>query len=178
MQDPFDRARGCCFTGHRPNALPDAGIERKPGMRALDELLSRAVERAVSDGFTEFYAGGALGFDTLAAEAVLRVRQSDSSVSLHLALPGLDQTEGWSENQLLRYEQIRVGASEVWYSAERCSPASMQKRNRYLVDHASRCVAYLRRMKGGTLYTVNYALDSGVEVDNLAERWLDLEPFE
>ena len=49
---------------------------------------------------------------------------------------------------------------------------------RYLVDHASRCVAYLRRMKGGTLYTVNYALDSGVEVDNLAERWLDLEPFE
>jgi hypothetical protein len=54
----------------------------------------------------------------------------------------------------------------------------MQKRNRYLVDHASRCVAYLRRMKGGTLYTVNYALDSGVEVDNLAERWLDLEPFE
>ena len=178
MQDPFDRARGCCFTGHRPNALPDAGNERKPGMRALDELLSRAVERAVSDGFTEFYAGGALGFDTLAAEAVLRVRQSDSSVSLHLALPGLDQTEGWSENQLLRYEQIRAGASEVWYAAERCSPASMQKRNRYLVDHASRCVAYLRRMKGGTLYTVNYALDSGVEVDNLAERWLDLEPFE
>ena len=41
-----------------------------------------------------------------------------------------------------------------------------------------RCVAYLRRMKGGTLYTVNYALDSGVEVDNLAERWLDLESFD
>ena len=178
MQDPFDRARGCCFTGHRPNALPDAGNERKPGMRALSELLTRAVERAVADGFTEFYTGGALGFDTLAAEAVLNLRQQDSSISLHLALPGLDQTEGWSTEQLRRYEKILAGASEVWYSAERCSPASMQKRNRYLVDHASRCVAYLRRMKGGTLYTVNYALDSGVEVDNLAERWLDLEPFE
>ena len=41
MQDPFDRARGCCFTGHRPNALPDAGNEQKPGMRALSELLDR-----------------------------------------------------------------------------------------------------------------------------------------
>ena len=54
----------------------------------------------------------------------------------------------------------------------------MQRRNRYLVDHATRCVAYLRRMKGGTLYTVNYALDSGIEVDNLAERLLDLEAFD
>ena len=178
MQDPFDRARGCCFTGHRPNALPDAGNEQKPGMRALSELLTRAVERAVSDGFTEFYAGGALGFDTLAAEAVLNLRQQDSTVSLHLALPGLDQAEGWNAEQLQRYERILAGSSEIWYSAERCSPASMQKRNRYLVDHASRCIAYLRRMKGGTLYTVNYALDSGVEVDNLAECWLDLEPFE
>ena len=178
MQDPFNPVRGCCFTGHRPNALPDAGNERQSGMRALRALLERAVERAVSDGYTDFYAGGALGFDTLAAEAVLRVRQNDSSVCLHLALPGLDQTEGWSVDQLSRYEAILSQASEVWYAAERCSPASMQKRNRYLVDHASRCIAYLRRMKGGTLYTVNYALDSGVEVDNLAECWLDLEPFE
>ena len=178
MQDPFDRACGCCFTGHRPNALPDSGNEQQPGMRALVALLERAVERAVCEGCTEFYAGGALGFDTLAAEAVLRARQSDPCVSLHLALPGLDQTEGWTAAQLSRYEAIRSQASEVWYAADRCSPASMQRRNRYLVDHARLCVAYLRRMKGGTLYTVNYALDSGVAVDNLAERWLDLEPFE
>ena len=75
MQNPFDRTCGCCFTGHRPTALPDAGNERKPGMRALCLLLERAVERAVSDGFTAFYTGGALGFDTLAAEAVLRPRR-------------------------------------------------------------------------------------------------------
>ena len=175
MQDPFDRARGCCFTGHRPNALPDAGNERSPGMRALGFLLDRAVERAVSDGFTAFYAGGALGFDTLAAEAVLRYQSLDPSISLHLALPGQDQTEGWSAAQLARYDAIRTRASEIWYAAERCSPGSMQRRNRHLVDHANRCIAYLRRMKGGTLYTVHYALNSGLEVDNLAERLMDLD---
>ena len=178
MHDPFDRARGCCFTGHRPNALPEAGNEEKPGMRALCLLLERAVERAVSDGFTVFYTGGALGFDTLAAEAVLRCQAGDPSISLYLALPGQDQAEGWSAFQLAQYNLILAGASDVWYAAERCSPGSMQRRNRYLVDHASRCVAYLRRMKGGTLYTVNYALDAGLEVDNLAERLLDLESFE
>ncbi|MCE5188150.1 MAG: DUF1273 domain-containing protein [Eubacteriales bacterium] len=178
MQNPFDRARGCCFTGHRPNALPDLGAERKPGMRVLTALLDRAVMQAVSDGYTEFYAGGALGFDTLAAEAVLRMQANDPSISLHLALPGHDQTNGWDANQLARYNAILLGAAEVWYAAEHCSPSSMQRRNRYLVDHANRCVAYLRRMKGGTLYTVNYALDSKLEVDNLAERLLDLEPFE
>ena len=175
MQDPFDRASGCCFTGHRPNALPELGSEQKPGMCALREMLERAVLRAAQDGLTAFYTGGALGFDTLAAEAVLRLRQSDASITLHLALPGYDQTEGWSEQQLLRYNAILERAGSVWYAAERCSPGSMQKRNRYLVDHASRCVAYLRRMKGGTLYTVNYALDSGVEVDNLAERLLMMQ---
>ena len=178
MQDPFDRARGCCFTGHRPSALPDLGNEQKTGMRALTALLMRALERAVSDGYTAFYAGGALGFDTLAAEAVLRLKQDDPSISLHLALPGKDQTEGWSAVQLARYSAVLSGASSVWYAAERCSPGSMQRRNRYLVDHANRCIAYLRRMKGGTLYTVNYALDSGVAVDNLAERMLDLDLFD
>jgi hypothetical protein len=29
-------------------------------------------------------------------------------------------------------------------------------------------------MRGGTLYTVNYALDSGIPVDNLAERMMYL----
>ena len=178
MQNPFDRTRGCCFTGHRPTALPEAGNEEKPGMRALCLLLDRAVERAVSDGFTVFYAGGALGFDTLAAEAVLRRQARDPSISLFLALPGQDQTAGWNAAQLARYRAILDRASDVWNAAECCSPSSMQRRNRYLVDHANRCVAYLRRMKGGTLYTVNYALDSGVEVDNLAERWLDLESFD
>ena len=71
-------------------------------------------------------------------------------------------------------QAILDAANEVWYAAEVCSPESMRRRNRYLVDQTGRCIAYLRRMRGGTLYTVNYALDSGIPVDNLAERMMDL----
>ena len=174
MQDLFNRVGGCCFTGHRPEALPAYGDEQSDEMLALVYLLNRAVEAAIEDGVTEFYVGGAQGFDTLAAECVLRFRELHPALSLRLALPGRNQTSGWRSADKARYMRILEQANEVWYAAELCSPESMRKRNRYLVDQTGRCIAYLRRMRGGTLYTVNYALDSGIPVDNLAQRLMDL----
>ncbi len=170
MQDPFDRAGSCCFTGHRPSALPAHGDERAAQMKHLLLLLDCAVAAAIEDGVTAFYTGGAQGFDTLAAECVLRHRAEHSGLSLCLALPGRDQTDGWSAREQARYAAILWQANEVWYAAETCCASSMRRRNRYLVDRAGRCIAYLRRMRGGTLYTVNYALNAGIPIDNLAER--------
>lgn len=172
MQDLFNRVNGCCFTGHRPSALPALGRADSEEMLHLNFLLERAVVSALEDGVSEFYVGGAQGFDMLAAEAVLRQRGQFPGLSLRLALPGRNQTDGWRIGDIARYERILEHAADVWYAAEICSQESMRRRNRYLVDHASRCIAYLRRMHGGTLYTVNYALDSGVPVDNLAERMM------
>jgi len=170
MQDLFRGKRACCFTGHRPYALPDRGDEAGRGMRALIYQLDGAVRAALEAGVTTFLTGGALGFDTLAAEAVLALAAATPRVRLVLALPGRDQTDGWSDADAARYEAIRSAASEVVYAADRCGKLSMQTRNRYLVEHADCCVAYLRLMRGGTLYTVNYALERGVPVLNLAER--------
>lgn len=178
MQDPFDagfdRARTLCFTGHRPEALPERGNEQKSGMRALKNALDEAVLRALDEGFQTFLAGGAKGFDTLAAEAVLR-HAAGGTARLFLALPGLDQTAGWEIADVARYESV-LAAAGVWYAAEQCSPDSMRRRNRFLVDHAGKCVAYLRRMRGGTLYTVRYALENGVPVENLAMPVPEREP--
>ncbi len=169
MQDPFRNKTACCFTGHRPNALPDRGDEQKSGMRALSALLEETVCLALDAGVTTFLAGGARGFDMLAAETVLRCGAAVPAVRLVLALPGRDQADGWRADETARYEAIRSAADEVWYAAERCSAASMRARNRRLVDDSDCCVAYLRRMRGGTLYTVRYALERGVPVLNLAE---------
>ncbi|MBA4348352.1 MAG: DUF1273 domain-containing protein [Clostridiales bacterium] len=173
MQDRFKQV-SCCFTGHRPDALPAHGDDSSEEMQQLLYCLGRAVEAAIEDGVTNFYVGGAQGFDTLAAEYVLRQRVLRPALSLRLALPGQNQSSGWNARDKARYQAILEEADEVWYAAELCSPESMRRRNRYLVDQAGRCIAYLRRMRGGTLYTVNYALDSGIPVDNLAEHLLDL----
>ena len=70
------RKNACCFTGHR-EILPE---DREPLRTAL---LSEIQRLYAEKGVTEFYTGGARGFDTMAAEAVLKTREA-LPVRLHL----------------------------------------------------------------------------------------------
>lgn len=45
----------------------------------------------------------------------------------------------------------------------------MHKRNRHLVDNSGYCICYLTRTQGGTAYTVDYALERGLPVINIAD---------
>ena len=65
------RKNACCFTGHREIPPED----REP-LRAA--LLSEIQRLYAEKGVTEFYTGGARGFDTMAAEAVLKIRRSSA----------------------------------------------------------------------------------------------------
>ena len=163
----------CCFTGHRARYLPDGGDEAAPAMRQLKTLLLHRVEEAVSCGVHTFLAGGADGFDTLAAEAVLTRMSLYPELKLVLALPSRTQAAYYSADMRARYARILGAASEVHYASEADNGArAMRSRNRYLVDHADCCIAYLTRGAGGTMYTVNYAFERGLSFYNLAEELL------
>ena len=74
----MERESCCCFTGHR--RIPDQeGLWLRRRLR--EEILSLAEE-----GVVTFLTGGALGFDTMAAQEVLRVRAMAVSYT-HLTLP-------------------------------------------------------------------------------------------
>ena len=60
------RRETCCFTGHRN--LP---AEHLP---AIPSLLDDTVAELIGRGIVDFACGGARGFDTLAAQSVLRAR--------------------------------------------------------------------------------------------------------
>ena len=62
--------RTCCFTGHRE--IPQSHLP------ALQKKLEETIRELVSQGFTRFEAGGALGFDTLAENIVLRIKEEFS----------------------------------------------------------------------------------------------------
>ena len=162
----FEGKTACCFTGHRPKALPD---EKSGGMALLKLLLARTVQEAAAAGVTTFLCGGAEGFDTLAAEAVIAVRTDYPGLRLVLALPSRNFLAGRSFRERLRAENILHEADEAVYASEADNSAvAMKTRNRYLVDHADCCVCYLTKTRGGTLYTANYALTAGIPVKNLA----------
>ena len=149
----------CCFTGHRKIAPAQQMI--------VAERLCDTVEKLIRGGFTEFLAGGALGFDTMAAQCVLSLKEKYPHIKLVLALPCVTQTKGWSAEDVWIYENIKQQADKVVYTSQESARGCMFKRNRYLVDHSSVCVAYLTGNKGGTAYTVAYANQKGLIVINL-----------
>ena len=149
----------CCFTGHRN--IP----QRKS--RQIQERLRNEIVTAIQNGYTFFYAGGAIGFDTMAAQAVLELKAQYPYIKLILVLPCVNQTDGWEQSDIDEYERIRVLADEVIYTSEEYKKGSMHKRNRYLVDHSSLCICYMTRKSGGTAYTVGYAENKGITIVNI-----------
>ncbi len=153
--------RTVCFTGHR--RIPASQ------MPEVSKKLRTVVVDLINRGYCHFAAGGALGFDTLAAEVVLSLREAFPHIDLTLALPCPDQTKGWTEESVRRYEEIKGMADKVVYTSRKYAYGCMQKRNRYLVDHSCVCVCYLTERSGGTFYTVNYAAAKSLCVINIAE---------
>ena len=151
----------CCFTGHR--ALPPE--ERG----AIAYQLERTVIMLIQAGIRFFGAGGARGFDTLAAQTILKLQRKYPHIRLILVLPCLSQTQGWRDEDIKVYESIKTAADKVTYTSEKYTQGCMHKRNRHLVDHSSICVCYLTEDRGGTAYTVNYAKKQGLKVINLAD---------
>ena len=150
-----------CFTGHRTiPMLKKWKIEKK---------LKETLEALIDNGYCYFGAGGALGFDTIAAQTVLALKKKHPEIKLILVLPCKNQTRGWEEKDVSVYESIIEQADKVVYTQEHYDRGCMFKRNRHLVDNSSVCVAYLTEEKGGTAYTVNYANQKGVKVINIAE---------
>lgn len=155
------REKTACFTGHRK--IPPESISE------LSQRLKNTLLRLTEEGYMYFGAGGALGFDTLAAQCVLSLRKRYSHIKLILVLPCTTQTKGWSKDDIAVYEEIKSQADKVVYTSQEYTRGCMHKRNRHLVDNSSACISYLTENKGGTFYTVNYAKSKGVEVINIAE---------
>ena len=160
--EPATPARTCCFTGHR--RIPEAHIE------ALYRLTDEAILTLYKEGVRTFRTGGALGFDTIAALRVLRMKAVDlPDIRLHLILPCREQSSKWSKSDIEQYNVILGCADAVTYTSEHYISGCMQIRNHALLKNSDYCVAYLTGSTGGTAYTVTKAFRDDIPVINLAE---------
>lgn len=150
----------CCFTGHR--FLPE---EKADAIRYTLECL---IHELCENGCREFISGGAIGFDMMAAEAVLKLKKTFPEIILVMALPCRDQHIKWGKADRLRYEKLLSHADKTVYLSESYVTGCMHLRNKYMIDNAELCVAYLKNRGGGTEYTVRYALEKERAIVNLA----------
>ena len=156
METIMNRETTCSFTGHRNIALAN--------IKNLEFSLETAVSALIDQGFTEFFSGGALGFDQLAARTVLKLKKTCPDVRLSMILPCKNQDKFWSAQEKENYRELLFLSDKIVYTSEGYHKGCMQKRNRYLVDSAGCILAYLNHATGGTKYTVNYAEETGVPV--------------
>lgn len=141
----------CSFTGHRKLPSEEYGNLKKQLCETCENLI-------VSNGVNYFYCGGALGFDTLAANVILSLKEKYSEISLILVLPCKDQADKWNYDSKREYEYILSYADDVIYTSEFYDDRCMQKRNKYLVDNSLYLITYLRKDMSGTKATRNYAV--------------------
>lgn len=76
------KEKTCCFTGHR--LLPKAEIP------IIKTELKKAIIELINDGVVYFGTGGALGFDTIAAQTILNLKVDYPQIKLILVLPCKD----------------------------------------------------------------------------------------
>ena len=150
-----------CFTGHR-----EIPFFQK---RRLKAKVKSAITDAKRNGNRYFGAGGALGFDMLAAQTVLELKADYPDIKLILVLPCLNQTRGWAQEDVKEYERIKAAADKVTYISKEYYNGCMHKRNRHLVDNSSLCICYLTKQSGGTAYTVSYAESHDLKIVNVAQ---------
>ena len=149
----------CSFTGHRK-------IEDRHRGK-ISELLLRAIHYAYGLGCRDFYTGGALGFDTAAAQEVIRFRMSHPDCRLILLLPCRDQSSMWNSNQVSLYEYVLTEADSVIYVSDSYNDGCMRKRNERLAKTCDILIAYVGRERSGAGQTVRIARSLGREVYNL-----------
>ena len=155
-------SKTCCFTGHRE--LPPYGSAE---YGALVNALESAVNDAVAEGCTRFIVGGAEGFDLLAGEWILALKQVLPDISLAVFIPHRGQARAFSPADKRRYRTVLDHADETVCLSETYHAGCMRERNAKMVQEADLCIAYVRKRSSGSASTMKMAEAKGIPVFRL-----------
>lgn len=163
-----------CFTGHREFINESDKVANERLTSYLVGVLTEFVE---TKGVTDFYAGGASGFDNFAANCVLKVKETHPEIKLIEVLPfdRNNMSAGWSDSdrRLLLY-LCKKADLVVEEKGSQHYGGCYKDRNQYMVDHADYCVAWydaVNKEKSGTGQTVRMANRKKIPVKNIFEEF-------
>lgn len=149
MTEEEKRFHRCCFTGHRPEKLQQSEEEVKA-------WLSEQIDRAITDGYTTFITGMAMGVDLWAAKLVLEKKKT-SDIHLIAATPWPGFAARWNDEWKQLYGEVWQAADFRVTISEHYFNGIFQKRNVWMVDHSRRVIAFYNGSAGGTKNTIDYA---------------------
>lgn len=157
-----------CFTGHRSQKLPWKFNETAFRCKIMKFRLYRIIMQVLAKGYKRFYCGMAIGFDTICAETLLKIKfkcKKYSDIEIIGALPCRNQDCKWNNEARNRYRNILKKLDGIRciyenYNGKIC----MHERNRFMVNNSSLMIALFDGISGGTKSTVDYARKKGLEI--------------
>lgn len=155
-----EKEKSITFTGHR--IIP---LVRQEEVRVR---LATTVAFACKSGMTRFYCGMALGFDMMATEVVLSLKDQFPDIRLIAIVPFSGQSSQWASSEQERYRQILAKADKVVVLSGNYFRGCLLRRNDYMLSHSCGVIAYYNgKPQGGTSYTVRKAERMKMEVGNI-----------
>jgi len=152
----LEREKSIAFTGHR--IIPLVRQEE------VKERLTAAVAFACKSGMTRFYCGMALGFDMMAAEVVLSLKDKFPDIRLIAVVPFSGQSNRWAFSEQERYHRILAKTDMIVVYFRGC----LLRRNDYMLSHSCGVIAYYDgKPQDGTSYTVRKAERMKMEMVNI-----------
>lgn len=129
------QGKTCAFAGHRPQSLPFGFDESDKRCTSLKSVMRDQIVALIeNEGVTHFITGMALGVDMYAAEIVLDLKSK---------YPHINNIAAKCDKETMLQREY--------------TPDCMDKRNRYMVDHADYILAVWNGCPSGTGNTVRYA---------------------
>lgn len=156
------------FTGHRKKRLlASHGYDAGQLVQVRNDVADM-VEDLYKEGFRDFYTGMAEGFDMLAAEAVLQLKEQHGDMTLAAAIPFRGQDAWFDPQDRLLYKELLERTDRVVMLSEKYYKGCYLRRDGYMVGRASLVIAYWDNVcDGGTYHTVKKAVETGRKVINL-----------
>lgn len=160
----------CCFTGYRPEKFPFSLTDKNTDYIKFENNLLEEILKLAEEGCRTFYCGMAMGFDLVAAEAVLTVKNAfKEPLKLICIMPFKGQDYGFTPYWQEKFNTVLNSADKVICLSDKYFKGCYQKRNIYMVDNSDYVITWFDGQKGGTDNTIKYALKIGRQVFNIFE---------
>lgn len=146
----------CCFTGHREL---DGSLD--------EDLLKRVIVDLIKQGTQDFYFGMARGFDLIALQIAVQLKNIYPNIRLHACMGYEDQLDHFNAHTRQEYLALLPYCEDTTSITTYYDKTCMLRRDRYMVDRSQVVICYLRKKSGGTYYTVQYAKSKSIPVIEL-----------
>lgn len=167
------RAKTVCFSGHRPEKLPNGGDDFSQVTRILKSLLYKEIIDSVDEGYDTFITGLARGVDLWAGEMILELKARGMPLKLVAASPYREHGSSFRGNDRFILGNIMLKADEIVYVCENYSKDCMRMRNEYMVNRSGKLIAVVSDYRSGTGQTIRYAEKQQLEIKIINSGELD-----